>query len=159
MRRPGMIAIACVACSGAGDAPPKEKAAAPALAAAPAPAPAATPDAPSGRDKDPCSGLFDPPPGATRLCQQTVLGTGAEIHWSSWAVTTSRWDTFTLYQERAKGCPDVSSVSKPPLLAVSQGDTRASIHDVTESGYPTCETRPGPDAKTVIVISGKLDRP
>ena len=157
-----MISIMCVACSGAGDAPPKEKApapaATPAATPAPAPAPAATPAATPDRDKDPCSGLFDPPPGATRLCEENVLGQGAEIHWSSWAVTTSRWDTFTLYQERAKGCPDVSSVSKPPLLAVSQNDTRVSIHDVTETGYPSCATKPGPDAKSVVVISAKLDR-
>lgn len=151
--------LVCGACSGAKETtqqgtPEPPPAAAPAAASDAAPVAAAVP----GRDKDPCSGLFDPPPGATKLCQQSVTGTGAEIHWSSWAVTSSRMEVFQLYQERAKGCPDVSSVSKPPLLAVSQGDTRASIHDVTESGYPTCDTRPPPDAKTVLVISGKLDR-
>src|SRR5690349_15770315 len=150
MRRPGMIAILCAACSGAGDAPPKEKTPAAPAAAAPAAAPAATPEGPQGRDKDPCSGLFDPPPGASKLCEENVLGKDAEIHWSSWAVTTTRMDTFKLYQERAQGCPDISTVSKPPLLAVSQGDTRASIHDVSETGYPSCATKPGPEAKSVV---------
>ena len=86
------------------------------------------------------------------------MGEGAEIHWTSWAVTTPRWDTFTLYQQRAKACDGVSSVSKPPLLAVSKGDTRVDIHDVSETGFPTCATKPGPDARTVVIISTKLDR-
>jgi hypothetical protein len=156
------IAVTCAGCSaGAGDASRKEPpAAAPAEPAAEEPVAtpaAAAPNAPPDRDEDPCSGLFDPPAGATKLCDEHVMGQGAEIHWSSWAVTTTRWDTFMAYQRPASGC-GASTVSKPPLLAVSKDDIRLSIHDVSETSYPTCTTRPGPEANTVIVISAQQKR-
>lgn len=101
-----------------------------------------------------CDGLFDPPAGAVKLCDEHVLGGGAEIHWTSWAVKTSRMDTFRRYQEHADGC-SASATSKPPAPSVTKGDARLTIHDASESGYPSCATRPDADHPTVVVISTK----
>lgn len=129
------------------------------LAASP---PGAPPNAPAaarkaGPPRAGCEGLFDPPEGASKLCDEHVLGGGAEIHWTSWAVTSSRMDTFRPYQARATGC-GAGFTLKPPLLDVAKGDERLSIHDAGEAGYPSCAAKPDAAHPTVIVISTKHDR-
>jgi len=112
----------------------------------------------AGPPREGCDGLFDPPAGAVQLCDEHVLGDGAEIHWTSWAVNASRTETFHVYQQRAGECSG-SSTSSPPLLSVSRGDARLSVHDANERGYPSCAARPGPDRPTVVVISTKREHP
>jgi hypothetical protein len=111
----------------------------------------------AGRPRAGCDGLFDPPEGAIPLCNEHVLGDKAEIAWTSWAVTSSRWDAFTPYQKQARGC-DAGFVTKPPILSVSKGDQRLSFHESKETGYPSCETKPDDAHPTVIIISTKHDR-
>ena len=111
----------------------------------------------AGPPREGCDGLFDPPAGAVKLCDEHVLGDGAEIHWTSWAVKASRMDAFRRYEKHAGEC-NASSTSKPPLLTVSKSGARLSIHDANESGYPSCGMKPDADHPTVIVISEKHDR-
>ncbi len=132
----------------AADAPAAD---APALAAPALAAPAAGPPRPG------CEGLFDPPEGAAKLCDEHVLAGRGEIHWTSWAVTTSRADTFRPYHARASAC-GAGATFKPPILSVSKGDARLSIHDKGESSYPSCATKPGPAHASVVIISIKHDR-
>lgn len=118
-------------------------------------APAA--DRKAGPPRAGCEGLFDPPEGAIKLCDEHVLGGGAEIHWTSWAVTSSRMDTFRPYQARATGC-GAGLTFKPPLLDVTKGNESLSIHEASEAGYPSCAAKPDAAHPTVIVISTKHDR-
>jgi hypothetical protein len=124
-------------------------------------APNAAPNAPAaGRAGPPragCEGLFDPPEGAVKLCDEHVMADRAEIHWTSWAVTTSRLDTFQTYRARTTEC-GASATFKPPLLNVSKGDQRLSIHEAGETGYPACAVKPDAARPTVVVISTKHDR-
>ena len=136
-----LVAITCwaSACSGAKDSPPKES-------SPPAPAAGATAPAES------CAGLFEPPAGGTKLCDEHVAAEGEEIHWTSWAVTASRMDAFKPYGDRGAAC-GASVVTKPPILAVSKGEMRVSVHDKGETGYPTCASTPGPGDQSVVLIS------
>lgn len=148
------IAAVCGACSAGGGDP----ASAPAPRKTPAPAPA--PPAPVAAAEPPadrCADFFDPPAGATKLCDEHVMGEGAEINWTSWAVATSRWDTFTVYQTRAREC-GASTVSKPPILSISKDETRLSVHDKDEPGYPSCASKPGAGDRSVVVISTRRIR-
>jgi len=105
-----------------------------------------------------CDGVFDPPAGATKLCDQHTLGNNMEIHWTSWTVKTSPWETFEPYRKRAGECK-MGFTFKPPILSVSDNaDMRLSIHDVKETGIPSCEKKPDGEAKAIIVISRKHDR-
>ena len=132
MRRLGMIALVCVACSGGNDTKPKEKA---------TPAPAAT-----------CEGLFEPPAGGTKLCDEHVMAENEEIEWTSWAVKASRMDVFRPYQERAGAC-GAGVVTKPPILAITLGDQRVSVHETDDTTFPSCANKPGPDDQAVVLIS------
>lgn len=115
--------------------------------------------APAPTPRAACDGVFDAPPGAVKLCDEHVLADKSEIHWTSWSVTTSRMETFEPYRKRAGECK-MGFTFKPPILSVSNNaDMRLSIHDVTETGFPSCSTKPGAEARSVIVISQKRDKP
>jgi hypothetical protein len=104
-----------------------------------------------------CEGLFDPPEGGLKLCDEHVMAMNAEIHWTSWAVTTSRLETFRPYRERAGKC-GASVTFKPPLLSVGKENLRLSVHDANEAGAPSCATKPGAAHASVVVISTKYER-
>jgi hypothetical protein len=133
---------------------------APAASSAPPPTTAPTPATTkaAGPPREGCDGVFDPPQGAIKLCDEHVLADKSEIHWTSWSVTTSRMDTFDPYRKRAGECK-MGATWKPPILSISNNaDMRLSIHDVTETGFPSCSVKPGAEAKSVIVISQKHDK-
>lgn len=119
--------------------------------------PSAVAEKSAGPPREGCDGLFDPPAGAVKLCDEHTLGSGAEIHWTSWAVRTSRVETVRLYEQRAAGC-GATATSNPTSLSLGKGDARLSVHDASESGYPSCTTKPPADHPTVLVISTKHDR-
>lgn len=87
-----------------------------------------------------------------KLCDGRTVTDLTDAKWTSWAVTTDRMETFWAYQRRGEAC-GASSVSKPPLLAVSNADTRLSIYGTEESGYRSCANEADALHKSVIVIS------
>jgi hypothetical protein len=111
----------------------------------------------AGPPRDGCAGLFDPPEGAVKLCDEHVVANGSDIHWTSWAVTSSRTDAFRPYEQRAATC-SASVTTTPPLLTVSKEAKRLSIHEATETGYPTCANRAPATHPTVVIVSVKVDR-
>ncbi|MDF2696499.1 MAG: hypothetical protein K0S65_4882 [Labilithrix sp.] len=169
-----LVGLGLVACSRRTNAPtPTPEPAAPSAETAPPAVPTPTfsgplrpiPNAPgnsvppnavaekaAGPPRDGCAGLFDPPEGAVKLCNEHTMGGDAEIHWTSWAVTTSRMDAFERYRTRATAC-SASVTTKPPILSVTKDETRLSVHDATETGYPSCANRPPPSHASVIIIS------
>jgi hypothetical protein len=124
--------------------------AAPPTAAGTAPSGAVATKA-AGPRRDGCDGLFDPPEGAVKLCNEHMVGSGAEIHWTSWAVTSARADTFRPYERSAAACG--ASTTSAPLPSLSKADSRLTVHDAQETGYPSCATKPGSTHASVVVIS------
>jgi len=111
----------------------------------------------AGPPREGCDGLFDPPAGAVKLCDEHVLASQGDVHWTSWAVTSSPAETFRPYEQRARGC-GASTISKPPTSSVENGETRLSVHDANESGLPSCAAKAGTSHPTVVVISTKHGR-
>ncbi len=105
----------------------------------------------------PCQALYEPPPGAVKLCDEHVSATTAEIHWTSWAVTTEVQATFERYRQLAVACK-VAFVNKPPLLSIGAGDQRLSVHAASDTDFPACATKARAGDRSVIVISQKHDR-
>jgi hypothetical protein len=120
--------------------------------AAPASAEPATKD-----DGASCTTLFVAPPSGKELCNEHVMGNGAEIHWRSYAYSEDRYALWGPYHRRASKC-GASFTFKPPLLEVSKQGMRLELFDANGGGYPTCSVKPSPEHKTVVVVSEKLDR-
>ena len=168
-RLPVLVLLSVMGCSGSGkrskdDAvpatPTPTPTASPATSPPPSVAPSASPSAstpPAGPAGDECATLFSPPPGAHKLCDEHVMGKGAEIHWQSYAFTEPRFAVFKPYWDAASRCK-VSLVTKPPLLSISRDGWRLEAFDVEGGGFPTCDKAPGPEHKSVIMISVKYDR-
>jgi hypothetical protein len=104
-----------------------------------------------------CEHLFEPPAGAELLCDEHVMARAMEIHWRSYAVAEERVAVNQRYRARAASCA-VAIVTKPPLFSISQGNRRLETYEAGASGPPTCAKAPGPGARTLVIISEKLDR-
>ena len=171
-RIPVLVLLAVVGCSGSckrgkndgvatTPAPTASPAASPATSPAattpPSADPSASPTASSAPAGDECAKLFDPPPGGQKLCDEHVMGNSAEIHWQTYAFTEPRMAVFKPYWDAASRCK-VSLTTKPPLLNISRDGWRLEAYDVPGGGFPTCAVAPGPEHKSVIMISVKYDR-
>lgn len=97
--------------------------------------PPASQVAPASSSDGACAKDFAPPANAKLLCDEHVVGKGMEIHWRSWASTEAR-----------------TTLDEPCGMKVETFDAK-------QGGYPTCATAPGPEHRTVIVVSEKHDRP
>jgi len=143
-----VIAIAAVACA-------KTKVHDEAVARA---EPSAIPILPApSADAQHCARLFEPPAGADLLCDEHVLGGGAEIHWRSYGTTETRGQVDARYQRAADGC-GASLVFKPPLFSIEKGALRFETFEVESTVYPRCTKAPDPAHRAVVILSEKHDR-
>jgi hypothetical protein len=100
-----------------------------------------------------CEALFAAPEGADPLCDEHVLGNGAEIHWRSFATREPRLELNRRYLERSRGC-GLGIVTTPPSFDLRDGDRRHfETYAAGERGYPQCASKPTVAHQTVIVIS------
>lgn len=104
-----------------------------------------------------CEKLFEPPAGATLLCDQHDLATDAEIHWRSFALGEARSALEKRYRELAGRC-GAEVTSRPNELGICKGPFRLSVHDAEPKGYPGCEKAPASDHRTVVLISSMFRR-
>jgi hypothetical protein len=103
-----------------------------------------------------CEHAFSPPSGATQLCNENVMGNGAEIHWQSYATGEARAGVNDRYRALATHCK--LTLAAPPDFGFSRGDTRLSTFEASQPGYPTCANKPSSSQNTVVVISTMTKR-
>jgi hypothetical protein len=138
------------ACHPRGDAPRLE-------ASAPSPSSAAAPS--SAVSTPTCAGLFAPPPGAQPLCDEHVMGNGAEIHWRSFGVAEPRAAVAERLRALLVSCPAASLVQEAPRFAIALGNARLETFEASDPSYPTCAMSPRPSTPTVVLVSEMHARP
>lgn len=86
-------------------------------------------------------------PGAREVCSQSILGSGAEIHWTMYASA----DPI----ERARAFYAQDHLDHDELR---QGDDILSVY-AKGASYPTCEQKLADAEQTVFVVSRRVARP
>jgi hypothetical protein len=123
--------------------------------------PSAPPSSPVASLPADCGKVLEPPAGADLLCDEHVLGSGAEIHWRSYGVADDRASVNQRFREAvgalASRC-SVGLVFKPPLFSIMGGDRRLETFEASDPSYPKCGKAPAPAHRTVIVVSDKMNR-
>jgi hypothetical protein len=120
--------------------------------------PSASTSASTSAGLDDCEGIFAAPANTVALCDEHVLGNGAEIHWRSYASTESRAAVNARYRVASANCP-YELTFKPPAFGIASGGRRLATYEAAEPEYPKCARTPGAAHKTVILVSEKFDRP
>jgi len=92
---------------------------------------------------------FDGYPNATDLCFQSVSGPGMHVLWHAYTSSDPPEQVVGWYRERFP----TAAPSTDALLEIRADKDR--ILDIYPVGgrYPTCEKAPGPDVRTVILVS------
>lgn len=99
---------------------------------------------------------FDPYPHARYLCYECVLGFNGEhksvaINWTSYATTDAAEKVVAFYSHASGG--KIESEGKAATLRQSNGRNTLSVYPAAEPGYPSCENKPRPEERTVIIVS------
>lgn len=97
---------------------------------------------------------FTPYPGARELCHQWVDGRDSSgpvgIEWRSYAARAATEQVIAFYAKSG----DRNAERGDNSITVHQGKDRVlSVHAVSASGYPSCDNKPRPEEKTVIIVS------
>lgn len=95
-------------------------------------------------------------PNARQLCSEHVLGLNGdrksvEFEWVSYAATDATEKVIGFYSRKPGG--KIETHGKSFEIRQSNDLFTLSVHRAAETGYPTCENKPRPDEKTVIVVS------
>lgn len=92
---------------------------------------------------------FDAYPGASELCWQSVSGPGLHILWWAWTTPDPPEQVSAWYQARVP----TAAVSGDKVLEIRADKGRIlSVYPVG-GAYPSCDKAPGPEVRTVIVVS------
>ncbi|HEY6248434.1 MAG TPA: hypothetical protein VI685_00655 [Candidatus Angelobacter sp.] len=95
-------------------------------------------------------------PGTRELCTQFVLGTRREeLHWRSFATTDAPDRVAAFYRKKEPG----SEIKGGASITLRHGeDTTLEVYPASAGGYPTCDQKPGPQDKSVIVATNLVSR-
>lgn len=104
-----------------------------------------------------CPGLFEPPAGATLLCDQHDLATDAEVHWRSFATADARGSVEQHYRTLAERC-GAEVKAEANQLGIGRGPQRLSVHDASPKAYPGCDKSPSSQHRTVVIVSSMFRR-
>lgn len=108
-------------------------------------------EAGEARDKDWAS--FPPYPHARFLCNQSVLGRSGdkrvEITWTSYTTRDATEKVIAFYSNAENGKVE----SEGESITIRRNKDILSVYPASAAGYPTCDRKPQPEEKTVIIIS------
>lgn len=110
--------------------------------------PAAAPSRP--REGGEWLDVFAAYPGARELCSQHVSGNVMHILWHAYATRDVPEKVIAFYA-RAEG--EEHAERDEHSVTFRHGDKVLSIHSTAAKGYPDCGKAPGPEEKTVIIVS------
>ncbi len=101
---------------------------------------------------------FEPYPGAELLCRAVTAappnlgGKGPrEIHWATYASTSSTGEVLAFYKRRDAGVLEMDR--DETTFAMSRAIKLSVLHLPTSQPFPRCEKPPRPDHKTLMVVS------
>ncbi len=94
--------------------------------------------------------VFPAYPGARELCSQHVTGTVGHIIWTAY-VTADEPERVGAFYLKAEG--EGRAERDGEQLSFRHGDKVLSIHRASAKDYPDCGKRPGPNDKTVLIVS------
>jgi len=102
---------------------------------------------------------FDRYPHARLLCSEHVLGfdgnqKGVEINWTSFAVSDATERAIAFYSQKSGG--KIEAEGKSTTIRQANSENILSVYPADETGYPTCDKKPRPDERTVIVVSTRI---
>jgi hypothetical protein len=103
-------------------------------------------------------GEFAAYPAARVVCRQHVAGAGLEaphIEWTLYATADATADVAAFYAARGG---EARRGEAALTVADREGRKTLSVHGVGDS-YPDCGVRPGPEARTVLVVSQLIGPP
>lgn len=99
-------------------------------------------------------------PGATRLCDEHVAGEKMHIQWKSFASGDSVAVVAEFFEKKlgtqAVGGEHASRKIAPPGNA---GLILTIYPKQSEEKFPSCAQKPGPSAKTILLISQAIQKP
>jgi hypothetical protein len=102
---------------------------------------------------------FAPYPGAHKLCDQHVTGSGLEISWQSYATEDAVERVVAFYEKDQKAKATTGDAGEKTLHAPARDDDVISIIAAERADkLPHCETAPPAKARTVIVVSSGTRR-
>ncbi|MBI5512897.1 MAG: hypothetical protein HY909_03970 [Deltaproteobacteria bacterium] len=116
------------------------------------PPPPSVPEAPEAD-----SGVFSPPEGARRLCDQHVNAPPLHVAWSSYALAEAPREVVARYRARRfrTDTPEPDVNPDPEHLTLrGPGDVVVTIYPSGENNsHPHCATEPTDQERTVLLLS------
>ena len=101
--------------------------------------------------------VFPPYPGSRELCHQRVHGSSGEITWTAYTASDLP-QVVTAFYEGRLGKPETDS-DGTRFRGAKEGATEQvlSVHPIGGS-YPRCGKDPGPDDRTMLIVSRAVKR-
>lgn len=93
--------------------------------------------------------VFPAYPGARPLGSQHVVGNGMHIQWSSFAIKAPPEEVAAFYARQFPGAQQTD----PRRIDVRAENGKVLAVHPAEGSYPRADLAPGPDEKTVVIVS------
>jgi hypothetical protein len=103
------------------------------------------------------SGVFSPPEGARRLCDQHITGATMHVQWTTYALAEAPAAVVARYRAR-RYHPDAPEPDTNPdaehLMLRGPGDVVVTIYPAGENNsHPHCAVEPTATERTVLLLS------